>query len=643
MSSSSSEDDIILQLEEDSSYKQPQLRINDDLEDDTVPLLTTTDTAKPPENTPKLGEQLKKMAKLARTELLFLSLGTIALVLSTASFLVIPKLMGDIIDSISKTTEDDHRLAKLTKSVIGLVIFFIAGGIFTFARATLFTIAGERVVARLRKQLFASLTSQEIAFFDVNRTGELVNRLSSDCTLLQEAVTINISMGLRWLGTALGGMVILFFISWKLTLVMMSIFPIIGVAARIYGKFIRVISKKVQDALGEATTVAEESLSNIRTVRAFSAESFENKSYSEKVDHSFNLGKKRAVAMGLFQGGATAAANLAITGVLWYGGYLVIHNELGTGTLTSFILYTINVGFAFGALSGLYVEFMKAIGASERVFDLLYRKPLVRFDGGQTVHNIIGNVKFESVTFNYPTRTDFPVLSDINLELKPGRVIALVGPSGGGKTTIVNLIEQFYYPQEGRITLDGIDLKSIDPHFLHKHIGIVSQEPSLFACTIADNITYGCDPEDFESDEEKQKRIVQAAKMSNAHEFITSFPQTYETLVGERGVRLSGGQKQRIAIARALIRNPKILLLDEATSALDAESEYLVKEALDTLLKSPEGRSVLVIAHRLSTVQNADEVVVIEKGCVVEKGTHEELINKDGIYKKLVSRQLQKT
>jgi len=290
----------------------------------------------------------------------------------------------------------------------------------------------------------------------------------------------------------------------------------------------------------------------------------------------------------------------------------------------------------------MYGDFMKAIGASERVFALIERIPQVRAEGGESLKQTVGEIQFDQVYFSYPSRPETLVIKNLNLHLVPGKVVALVGPSGGGKTTIVNLAELLYYPKQGTITFDGVNIQDLDPHFLHKQIGMVSQEPSLFACTVAENISYGTDDSDFESTQEKEKRIVEVATMANAHDFIMDFPEQYNTMVGERGIRLSGGQKQRVAIARALLRRPKVLLLDETTSALDAESEYLVKEAIDLLLKSSEGRTVLVIAHRLSTVKSADEVLVIDQGTVVERGTHEELIIKDGIYKKLVNRQLQR-
>jgi len=286
---------------------------------------------------------------------------------------------------------------------------------------------------------------------------------------------------------------------------------------------------------------------------------------------------------------------------------------------------------------------MKAVGAGDRLFNLLDRQPEIRFSGGDVIPNLEGIISFENVSFSYPTRQNYIVLRDINLTLLPGMTVALVGHSGGGKTTIASLIELFYLPSSGTIKLYGRDIRELDPTFVRKSIGLVSQEPSLFAKTILDNIAYGTEDIDFLSEDDKIQKIEEAAMLSNAHEFISQFPDKYQTMVGERGIRLSGGQKQRIAIARALLKNPKVLILDEATSALDGESEYLVKEAIDQLINQKEGRAVLVIAHRLSTVKNADLVCVIESGKIVEEGTHDELIEKNGLYKQLVSHQLEKS
>jgi len=448
--------------------------------------------------------------------------------------------------------------------------------------------------------------------------------------VMQNAVTVNISMALRYIAQSAGSMFLLFIISWNLTLVMLATVPVVVLGAVAYGLFLKKLAKQTQDALARASEVAEESLSNIRTVRSFHKEPYETARYAVEVDESYRLGKKKSFAYGGFSGGASLMVQFSFGLVLLYGGYLVHEGDLTAGDLTSFLMYTLSVAMSLVGMSVLYGDFMKAIGASQRVFELTDREPEIRYSGGYTSNKLSGDISLSNVHFTYPSRPNQQVLKGLDLKLNPGNVVALVGPSGAGKTTIANLIEIFYYPTSGTVTLDGKDLKDFDPGWVHEQIGIVEQLPTLFATTIAKNIAYGLDNVPMD-------KIIQAAKEANAHDFISNFSEGYDTLVGERGVRLSGGQKQRIAIARALLKDPSILLLDEATSNLDSQSEHLVQEALDRLMK---GRTVLVIAHRLSTVRNADNIVVMSEGKIAEQGTHQELMTQNGIYVQLVSRQL---
>ena len=488
--------------------------------------------------------------------------------------------------------------------------------------------AGERVVARLRQTLYASLVRQEVGFFDAHRTGELTNRLASDTTVVQNAATVNLSMLLRNLITCAGAVGIMAFTSWRLTLVMLALVPVAMIAAMFYGRFVRRLSKLAQDAQARATEVAEESLSGIRTVRAFARESVEDARYSQRVEEAFGLARQRAWVTAGFIAVASFSGYGAISGVLWYGGRLLADGALTVGGLTSFLIYTFTVAFSIGALGGLYQDFMRAIGASERVFELIERPPQV-LSGERRLDTLVGEVDFREVDFAYPTRPDVTVLRGLNLHLAPGQRVALVGASGGGKSTVAALMSRFYDPLEGAISLDGADLRELDADWLREQVGVVSQEPILFATTVGENIQYGrpgATPDEVEA----------AARAANAHDFIAELPEGYATQVGERGVQLSGGQKQRVAIARALLKDPRILVLDEATSALDAESEHLVQGALDRLM---EGRTTLVIAHRLSTVQSADRIVVIDRGAVVEQGSHAELVGAAGAYKRLLERQ----
>ncbi|MBS2023516.1 MAG: ATP-binding cassette domain-containing protein [Deltaproteobacteria bacterium] len=581
---------------------------------------------------------IRRLLSLARPERNRLLLGTFFLLLGSVAGLLYPQGIKQVIDgaaSPAARTQIDH--AAIFMGIIALAQAAAIG-----LRAVLFSVAGESVVTRLREQLYRRILDQEIAFFDERRTGELTNRLASDTTVLQSAVSANISMVLRNGAQVLGGVGFLFWTSPILTLLMLAVVPPIAIGAVLYGRGIRKLSKDVQDALAQSNEVAEESISGIRTVRAFAAENNEGNRYASAVWRSFGLAQKRARAGGFFISGATFAGFGAVALVFWYGSRLVAQGALTVGQLSSFLVYTLMVAFALGALADLWADFMKALGAAERVFEILDRKPEIAPTGGLAPGRPRGHLGFHQVWFAYPTRKDVPVLRGLELTLKEGEVVALVGASGAGKSTVGSLMLRLYDPtlpsahvapgtKTGEITLDGIDLRELDPQWLRRQIGTVAQEPILFSASIAENIRYG-------KPEATDAEIEAAARASHAHDFVSKFPQGYATLVGERGVQLSGGQKQRVAIARAVLKDPRILLLDEATSALDAESESLVRDALEKLMK---GRTTLIIAHRLSTVVGADRVVVLDGGSVVESGRHAELMQREGPYKKLVEKQFQ--
>ncbi|HEX8698140.1 MAG TPA: ABC transporter transmembrane domain-containing protein [Myxococcaceae bacterium] len=581
------------------------------------------DKASKPRTDPRAT--LRRLLGLARPELRTLLLGTLFLAIGSGMSLLYPQAFKYIIDKALLTGDLEY----IDTVALYMLAIFAIQAVSVALRYNLFTTAGERVVSRLRQTLFSHLMSQEIAFFDERKTGELTNRLASDTTVLQNAVSANISMTLRNGVQVLGGIAWLFYTSPKLTLVMLAVVPPVAIGAVIYGRRVRKLSKEVQDALAASSEVAQESLAGVRTVRSFAAEKTEVVRYSNAVEKAFALARRRIRHSATFMAVAAFSGSAAAVLVLWFGSRLVVAGELTMGGLMSFLLYTLFVGFALGALAELWADFMRASGATERVFEMLDRKPSIPTTGGEQLATTQGRVELQGVHFTYPTRADMPVLQGIDLTIQPGEVVAIVGPSGAGKSTIAGLLGRLYDPQKGRILLDGKDLKDLDPEWLRQQIGVVAQEPLLFSSSISDNIRYGrAGATDAE--------VEAAARAANAHDFVSRFPDGYKTLVGERGVQLSGGQKQRVAIARAVLKDPRLLILDEATSALDAESEHLVQDALERLMK---GRTTLIIAHRLSTVMGADRVMVLEGGRVVQSGSHSALMGQDGLYKRLVERQ----
>lgn len=572
------------------------------------------------------GVGVRQLLRLAKPEARLLITATLFLGLGSAMTLVYPQAVRAIIDQ-ALTTRDPHAV---NRWALIILFVFVLQAISAGVRYYMFTLAGERTVLRLREQLYAHLLEQEIAFFDFNKTGDLMSRLSADCSVLQNAVSVNISMALRNVAGAIGGLVLLVMTSGKLASLVLLVIPPVAAFAGVYGRKIRGFSRTSQDALADASTVAEETISNVRTVRAFAQEGFETGRYRQALKRSLAAAKERILQISWFMGLASAFGYAAVAAVLWSGGQMVVGGSMTVGDLTQFLLYLMGVAFSVAALGSLWGDFMSALGAGKRVFEILERRPNFENSKGLTKSGIDGDVEFRDVCFHYPTRPEIQVLNHLSFHMTPGRLVAIVGPSGSGKTTIASLLLRLYDTTSGGVFIDGVSVRELAPDWLHRNIGIVAQEPVLISASIEENIRYG-------RPAATHAEVIAAAEIANAHQFITQFPSGYQTLVGERGIQLSGGQKQRVAVARAVLKDPRILVLDEATSALDTESEGLVQEALSRLMK---GRTTLVIAHRLATIRNADLILVMEQGAILESGKHDDLVqDASSLYRKLVNRQ----
>ncbi|KAK3792323.1 hypothetical protein RRG08_046635 [Elysia crispata] len=581
-------------------------------------------------------KDVQRLISLAAPEKWSLTGAIGCLIVSSAVTMTVPFCIGKIIDLIH-ASDKEHMMSQLNQVCSVLLGMFVLGGLANFGRVYILQTASQRIVRRLRGTLFNSIMRQEVGFFDKTKTGELINRLSSDTTVVASSLSQNISDGLRALFQVTAGIGMMTFVSAKLALISLGIVPPVAIGSIIYGRYLRKITKQVQDSLANATQVAEERIATIRTVRAFAHERKECEAYSEGIERVLKLSYKESLARGFFWGFTGFSGNVIVISVFYFGGLMMLESNMTVGDLSSFLLYATYVGVALGGLTSFYTEMNRGIAASHRIWQLIDRQPSIEMDHVNkpaiTLPSIQGNMSFKDVYFSYPSRKDMSIFSNLSLEIPAGLVTAVVGPSGSGKSTLSSLLLRFYDPQEGQVCLDGVDICQLDPSWLRSKIGTVSQEPILFSTTIANNIAYGSE----KPDEVQIDQIIDAAKKANAYNFVSNFPDGFNTLVGERGLMLSGGQRQRIAIARAILKDPKILILDEATSALDAESEYLVQEALERLMV---GRTVLTIAHRLSTIKSASKIIVIDEGKVVENGTYQGLLSlKDGLFRKLVERQ----
>ncbi len=555
-----------------------------------------------------------------------------AVAVASAMGLVFPLVIGRLVDTaLAESAAGD--VASLNRIALFLLGVFAVQAIFNYVQQYQLAAVGEGVVADLRTRLYAHLMLLSVKFFESRKTGEITSRLTSDVGVVQGTVSQSVASVASQSLTLLGGVVMLFVISARLSATVLVILPLLIVAARFFGKRLERISMAFQDKVAEANSVAEEAIAGIRVVQWFGAEQVLVDRYSGSISDSYRLALRRARLRALFVPAVQFSVFATISLVLWFGGRLVLAGEITGGDLVTFLLYTFTVAGAIGTFTGLYSQLQEALGSTRRIFELLdevseVAEPTDPID----LPALEGTVTFHDVSFAYSDRAG-EVLRAVDVEAAPGQVVALVGPSGAGKSTMVQLVARFFDPTSGRICVDGVDIRRIRLAQLRSHMAAVPQDTHLFSGTIAENIRMGKADADDDG-------VVAAAVAANADEFISGFPDGYQTVVGERGVKLSGGQRQRVAIARALLKDPRILILDEATSALDSESEAVVQDALSVLMK---GRTTFVIAHRLSTVRNADRILVLDGGRIVEQGTHTELMAAGGLYADLAERQFTET
>ncbi|KAJ5643201.1 ABC transporter integral membrane type 1 [Penicillium longicatenatum] len=579
--------------------------------------------------------EIWRLLKVAQPESKKLGLAFFFLLISSGITMSIPLSIGKIMDTATKSvTEGGGELFGLSMPMFysALAGVLVIGAAANYGRIIILRIVGERIVSRLRSKLFRQTFIQDAEFFDANRVGDLISRLGSDTIIVGKSITQNLSDGLRAAVSGAAGFSLMAYTSLKLSSILFLLLPPIGLGALFYGRAIRNLSRQMQKNLGTLTKIAEERLGNVKTSQSFAGEILEVNRYNKQVRKIFQTGKRESLISAAFFSSTGLMGNMTVLCLLYVGGGMVQSGAITIGELTSFLMYTAYAGSSMIGLSSFYSELMKGVGAASRLFELQDRHPTIHPTKGRRVDSARGPIRFENVTFSYPTRPAVTIFKNLDFEIPQGTNVAIVGPSGGGKSTIASLLLRFYSPTAGRVLINGTDISGMNAKSLRRKVGVVSQEPVLFSGTIAENISYGL-PDATRSE------IVAAARKANC-QFISDFPDGLDTHVGARGAQLSGGQKQRIAIARALIKNPDILILDEATSALDAESETLVNSALAALLRG--NNTTISIAHRLSTIKRSDTIIVLAPdGTVAEQGSYTELSARpDGAFTKLMEWQM---
>ena len=549
-----------------------------------------------------------------------LALAIVCILVAASTNLYVPWIIKDVIDGVLASKD----MAKLNTITVGIVVVFLVRGIFFFGQTYLMSYIGQKVIIDIREAVYRHLQRLSLSYYEKRQTGAIMSHITNDVAALQNALVDSVIEMFTEGMILIGSMATMFYLHWKLSLLTCITLPLVAQAISIFGKRLRKASRVMQERAADITSVLQETISAVRVVKSFVREDYEIGRFNHENHLNFRAQMKTAQLTATLTPIIEFLAAIGITIIIWYGGREVINDSLTAGSLIAFLIYAVNISNPIKRLSRVYSNIQRALAAAQRVFEVLDTVPEIQDSpGAKELPRITGRVVFENVDFSY--KPGEPTLNNVSLIAETGQMIAIVGPSGAGKTTIANLVPRFYDPTAGRITIDGFDIKTVTLNSLREQIGIVPQETVLFNGSVYDNILYG----DLAANKDQ---VIAAAKAANAHEFIMEMPEGYDTQIGERGSKLSGGQRQRIAIARAILKDPRVLILDEATSALDTESEKLVQGALDKLMV---GRTSFVIAHRLSTVQRADVILVIEKGQIIECGSHAELVAAGSLYSKL--------